>query len=101
MIAFLLAAQIVTSAPPLTPQEAARILRASHSPPDMTDYRSWTIEFHPRVIDERRPAPQPKSEPSASPRPLQNPPTIGQCWVGTPCIVGPPTIYVEGPWRKP
>ena len=94
MIAFLLAAQIVTSAPPLTPQEAAQVLRASHSPQDMTDYRSWTIEFHPRVVEERRAAPQPtaKSEPSAPPRPLQNPPTIGQCWVGTPCIVGPPAF---------
>jgi hypothetical protein len=71
VIAFLLAAQIVSSMRPLTPQEAARIPRASHSPQDMTDYRAWTIEFHPHVVEERRVVPQPaaRSEPPAAASP--------------------------------
>ena len=87
---------IISATPPLPPAQAAAVLRSSRSPQDLTDYRAWTIEVHPYVV-ERRVAPQPaaRSESPAAPRPLQNPPTIGQCWVGTPCIVGPPTVIIR------
>ena len=64
---FLMAQLIVTSpGPRLTPAEAVRVLRASHSPQDLTDYRAAPApELHLVVVISKpvaAPAVQPRIE---------------------------------------
>jgi hypothetical protein len=105
-VVFAVGLTIISNSPPLTPEQAVAVLRGSHSPQDLTDYKGapppWVLigEQHSGMAS--RPPDsshagrlKSKIETDRPGRPLQPAPTVGQCWVGVPCIVGPPTIYVE------
>jgi hypothetical protein len=58
VIAVLIVAQLTAAR--LSPEEAVRVLRASRSPQDLTDYHvPPTSEPHVAVVERPRPAPQP------------------------------------------
>jgi len=62
----LLVSQLViqASAPPLTPAEAARVLRSSHSDRDLTDYRAVPAQELPDAVPvvEKKPVVEHKPE---------------------------------------
>lgn len=98
MLMLVMLAQIVSTVPPLAPAEAVAVLRGSHSPQDLTDFRAAPPpELRPVYVVAPAPVavvrtPAARESP---PRPLQQRPTIGQCWVGVPCIVGQPEVIVR------
>jgi hypothetical protein len=99
---------VISDVPPFSPEEAPRVLRVERSDRDWADVRlSPPQELRlPRVRSTWR-----ANEGSfgrfddrltrldvlrrSRPPPLQRAPTIGQCWMGTPCIVGPPEVIVR------
>ena len=93
-----LIAQIVISAPPASPAEAVRVLRASHSPQDLTDYRAAPAPEMRPIVWRDAPRPVVRKDHTivvVAPARLQPEPMIGQCWGGTSCIVGPPEVIVR------